>query len=152
VQHVTETSRLSAPAEAVWARVTTIDGVNDELRPVMRMTAPAHVTALNERTIVVGERLFRSWILLLGVLPVDYDDLTIVEVEPGRRFLERSPMLSMRSWEHERIVEPDGDGCTLTDRLTFAPRVPVPAAPLIRALFRHRHRRLRRRFGSLAGP
>jgi ligand-binding SRPBCC domain-containing protein len=146
MQHVSITSRLPAPAEAVWARVTTFEGVNDELRPVMRMTAPAHVRELSEDTVVLGERLFRSWILLLGLLPVDYDDITLVELEPGRRFLERSPMLSMRSWQHERVVEPDGDGCTVTDRLEFEPRLPLPAAPVVRALFRHRHRRLRRRF------
>lgn len=152
MQRFSISSRLVAPADRVWARVTTFEGVNDELRPVMRMTAPAHVRELDEQTVVLGERLFRSWILLFGVLPVDYDDLTLVELEPGRRFLERSPMLSMRSWQHERVVEPHGGGCTVTDRLEFEPRLPLPAAPVIGALFRHRHRRLRRRFGSPADP
>ena len=50
----------------------------------------------------LGERLFRSWILLFGVLPIDYDDITLVSIEPGRGFHERSSMLSMRVWEHER--------------------------------------------------
>jgi hypothetical protein len=29
-------------------------------------------------------------VLFLGVLPIDYDDLTLVSLEPGRGFHERS--------------------------------------------------------------
>ena len=36
----------------------------------------------------------RSWILLFGVMPVDYDDLGLERIEPGRGFLERSTMLT----------------------------------------------------------
>jgi ligand-binding SRPBCC domain-containing protein len=39
----------------------------------------------------------------------------------------------------------------ITDRVAWEPRLPVPARalrPLFRAIFRHRHRRLRRRFGG----
>ena len=40
------------------------------------------------------------------MIPIDYDDLTLVALEPGRGFHERSRMLSMRVWEHERTLEP----------------------------------------------
>jgi ligand-binding SRPBCC domain-containing protein len=76
---------------------------------------------------------------------VDYDDLVIVEIEPGRRFLERSSMATMKVWQHDRILDPDGDSTRVTDRLTFTPRRGVPKAlvrVIVRALFRHRHRRL----------
>ena len=53
-----------------------------------------------------GQRLFRSWLLVGGLLPVDYDDVSFAEVEPGRRFLERSSLLSQSVWEHERTIEP----------------------------------------------
>jgi ligand-binding SRPBCC domain-containing protein len=144
-------SRLPAPAERVWERVSTFAGVNDELRPFLRMTAPAHVRRLDASQVVLGERLCRSWMLLFGVLPVDYDDLTLVALEPGRGFHERSRMLSMRVWEHRRTLHPDGDGCRVVDRLSFEPRVPGSGAlseRVVRALFRHRHRRLRKRFGE----
>jgi ligand-binding SRPBCC domain-containing protein len=147
-------SRLDAPAAEVWERVTTFEGVNDELMPLARMTAPSDVNSLQPADVVPGRRLFRSWILLLGAIPIDYDDVTLVRLDPGRGFLERSPMLSQRSWEHERIVEPDGAStCTIDDRVRFEPRLPVSAAllrPLYRAVFGHRHRRLRRRFGGAA--
>ena len=54
--------------------------------------------------------------LLGGFLPVDYDDLCLAEIEPPRRFLERSRMLSMSIWQHERIVEPLSERNLLDDR------------------------------------
>ena len=102
--------------------------------------------------VAVGEPLGRSWILLGRAVPVEYDDLCLAELEPGRRFLERSSMLTMRVWQHERIVEPQGDReCEVTDRLTFELRRPLRWIPgserlaraIVAFLFRHRHRRLR---------
>lgn len=146
------TSRLAAPASAVWDRVTTFEGVNDELRPLMRMTAPPHIRRLDSLDVRPGERLFRSWVLLFGVLPFDYDDITLMSIEPGRGFHERSSMLSMRVWEHERTLEPAGESsCVVRDRLSFQPRVPGTARllrPVVKAVFAHRHRRLARRFGG----
>jgi ligand-binding SRPBCC domain-containing protein len=148
---VEQESIVAAPPDAVWARVSTFQGVNDELLPLMRMTAPAHVRALDPSQVVLGERIFRSWVLLFGVIPIDYDDLTLIALEPGSGFHERSRMLSMRVWEHKRTLEPTGDAATrVSDRLSFEPRLPGSGPLLerfIRATFRHRHRRLRRRFG-----
>jgi ligand-binding SRPBCC domain-containing protein len=145
-------SRLNAPADAVWERVTTPEGINYELMPLMRMTMPAEVRRLDPETVPIGERICRSWMLLFGFLPFDFDDVTLVRLEPGRGFHERSRMLSQRVWEHERVVEPEGAGaCVVRDRLSFEPRLGVPGRlvePAVRALFRHRHRRLRRRFGG----
>lgn len=145
-------SRLPVPASTAWEHATSFEGVNHELMPLMRMTAPRGFHSLDSGQVMLGQRLFRSWVLLFGLIPFEYDDLTLVELEPGRRFLERSPMLSMRLWQHERIVEPeDGGGCTVTDNLTFEPRASV-MRPLARGIvgfqFRHRHRRLRKRFGG----
>jgi hypothetical protein len=118
--------------------------------PLMRMTAPPEVRRLDPDQVVLGERICRSWVLLFGFLPFDYDDIVLVELEPGRGFHERSTMLSMRRWEHERWIDPNGDAtCTLHDRLTFTPRLPLPLAPVVRRVFRHRHNRLRRRFGGV---
>lgn len=150
---LTVRSALEAPPAAVWAHVTSVKGLNDEFRPWLRMTFPASFREAGLEQAVTGKRLCRSWILLFGLVPIDYDDLTLVRVEPGRGFLERSSMLSQRSWEHERTLEPSGRGCLLTDRIAFTPRLGLPPrllAPLFGAIFRHRHGRLRRRFGG--GP
>jgi hypothetical protein len=144
-------TRLPAGAEAVWARAMSAEGINDELGPLLKMTVPRGLGELDLTTVEPG-RLGRSWILLFGLLPVDYDDLGLERIEPGRGFLERSTMLSQRLWEHERTIEPRKDGgCTVTDRIAWEPRPPLPGRwlrPLFGAVFRHRHRRLRRHFGA----
>lgn len=142
-------SIVGAPAARVWERISTMAGVNDELRPIARMTHPPHVDALRPEDVVPGERLFRSWILLFGVLPIDYDDLTLLRITPGAGFHESSTMLTQRQWVHERLLEDVDGGCRVTDRVAFAPRVRM-LGPLYRAIFRrvfeHRHRRLRAAF------
>ncbi len=145
-------SRLAASAERLWAHASSLEGVNFELRPLCRMTFPQHARDLTLATVTLGRRLFRSWILLGGILPVDYDDLTLAELEPGRRFLERSRLWTQRSWEHERTLTPIAGGCILEDRLRFVPRarwMRGPSSAIVRFLFEHRHRRLRARFGIL---
>jgi len=54
VRTVEEESVVAAQPDAVWARVSTFEGVNDELRPLMRMTAPARVRALDPSEVVLG--------------------------------------------------------------------------------------------------
>jgi ligand-binding SRPBCC domain-containing protein len=149
---VTRSALEASPAE-VWARITTVEGINDELRPLLRMTAPTRLKERGLSEVVVGERLCRSWVLLFGVLPIDYDDITLERLDPPRGYLERSSMLSQRRWEHERTIDPAPDGCVITDRIRYEPRLPIPDAvlrPLFERIFRHRHRRLQRRFGGHA--
>lgn len=153
---ITVTSCLDASTEKVWNRVTTPEGINDEMRPYLRMTLPAGVDGLDPESIELGKKIGRSWILLIGLIPFDYDDLVLVELEPGHRFLERSTMLSQRSWEHERTLEPTAEGgCLITDRVRWQPRLGLPGRPLrplISWFFRHRHKRLRRHFGGRVHP
>lgn len=148
-------SHLAATPAEVWDRVTTPAGINDEMRPYLRMTLPPGVERLDPGSIELGKRIGRSWILLFGLLPFDYDDITLERLEPGRGFLERSRMLSQRSWEHERTLEAAPGGCKVTDRVSWQPRLGLPARPLRPAIawfFRHRHKRLRRRFGDGSPP
>jgi len=80
---------------------------------------------------------------------------TFIEFEPGRRFLERSPMLTQCEWQHERVVEPVAGGSTITDRVQFVPRAawlgPVFLA-VFRLAFALRHQNLRRIFGGMESP
>jgi len=70
-----------------------------------------------------GKPLFRSWILLFGIIPIDRSDLTLLRLEDGRGFVEQSPMLSMSLWRHVRTLEADGETNAVTDELTFRPRL-----------------------------
>ena len=150
---VEQTSVVDRPAQEVWERAATEEGINDELAPILRMTMPPGLRGKTVDTVEVGVELGRSWILLGRVLPVDYDDLKLVELEPGRRFLERSRTLTFSVWQHERTIEPEGDGrCRVTDRLGFELKRGVAWIPgsarvataIVGFLFRHRHRRLAR--------
>jgi ligand-binding SRPBCC domain-containing protein len=147
-------SVVEAPVEQVWARVVTPEGINDELRPWMTMSIPSGAESLTVDNVPIGVPIGRCWIRLFGVLPFDYDHLTIAELHPGQAFHEESTMLSMRLWRHERSVTSEGDDKTVVrDRLTFELRAPLRLlTPMIsagvRALFGHRHRRLQRHFAD----
>jgi hypothetical protein len=147
-------SDLAAAADVVWRHVTDMDGVNGELAPLLRMTVPHDLKRARLDQLPVGRRAGRSWLLLFGFLPVDFDDLTIAEFGPGNRFLERSTMLTQSQWEHERTVTAIPGGCRVADRLAWRGRV-APLGALYRlavpVLFRHRHVRMRRRFGVASG-
>ena len=142
-------SVVDADAARVWRDAIRFDMINDELMPLLKMTSPRD---WNERTldhVEPGQRLFRSWILLLGLVPIDYDDICIAQVGPGFRFLERSHMMSASTWEHERVVTDEPSGrCRITDRVRFTARW-KPLGPVlgwfVPRVFAHRHRRLKRR-------
>ena len=146
---VTVTTRLRADAASVWDHARTMEGVNHELAPLVRMTVPRAAREKTLEDVELGATAFRSVLLAGRLVPFDLHALTLVEVRPGRGFLERSSSLLQQRWEHERTLVPDGAGTLLTDRVTFAPRVgsATVLAPVIEALFRHRHRRLAQRLG-----
>jgi ligand-binding SRPBCC domain-containing protein len=156
---VVQKSLVAAPPAEVWARAVSPEGINHELSPFLRMTMPRSIRGRTIDDVPVGVPLGKSWLLLFGFLPVDFDDLSLAERGPGLRFLERSSMLTMSLWQHERTIEPEGDGANVTDRLSFELRRPmrwIPgfhafAARTVAFLFRHRHRRLAEQYGPAAG-
>jgi hypothetical protein len=146
-------SDLSADAGALLAHATAMSGVNAELGPLLRMTAPRAYRNMTLFDAPVGQPLFRSWVLFAGVLPIDFDHLSFESIDRDSGFVESSTMLSMRSWRHERRVTargPDGkSGSRLIDRITFEPRIPGTGkilASVAKAVFSHRHARLRAMF------
>jgi ligand-binding SRPBCC domain-containing protein len=146
-------SIVDASAERVWARIVTPNGINDELRPWMTMSMPRGAESLTVDNVPIGTPVGRCWLRLFGVLPFDYDNLTIAELWPSLRFHEESTMMSMRLWRHERSLRPTGDSKTVVrDRLTFQLRAVLrPLTPLVAAsarCFGHRHRRLQRHFAD----
>jgi ligand-binding SRPBCC domain-containing protein len=144
-------SHLRASPERVWAHATSMAGINHELAPLLRMTHPPGVTALGDLQPPLGTPLFRSIILLFGIVPIDFDDVILEAMEPGRGFRERSRTLSQRTWLHERSIEPLDEGVRLVDRVAFEPRVPGAGgvlAPLLHLVFRNRHRKLVGLFGG----
>jgi len=142
---------LAATADEVWAHASTMEGVNLELRPWVRMTVPRWVRGMRISDAEVGSEAFASVLLFAGILPFDLHHLTLERVVE-RGFDEESWSWLQRRWRHERRVEPSPTGCIVHDRLTVVPRW-TPSflvRPIVRAIFASRHRRLRGLFGTVA--
>ena len=143
---VTRSVLVDAPLETVWARVTSSEGIDYEMGPLLTMRLPEALRNASLADPPVGRPLGRAWLLLGGVIPVEYDDLALAEVSAPYLFHERSRMFSLRVWEHRRELEPMGEHSTrVTDRLTAVPRRVIPrrvVREIVNALFGHRHRRL----------
>ena len=140
-------SRLHAPPELVWEWITSLKGISAEMWPFFRMTTPKGIRSLSDLQIKPGVRMFRSYVFLFGVLPIDYSDMTLVELDSGSGFVEQSPMGSMKLWRHERRIVPypsDPSAVLLVDQLTFRPRIARRLVEwFIRKVFTHRHKVLR---------
>ncbi|MDE0856747.1 MAG: hypothetical protein OSA97_20220 [Nevskia sp.] len=145
-------SRLTAPRERVWQWITSLHGISAELSPLLRMSAPRGVRGITDLDFQPGRRLFRSRVYLFRLLPIDRSDLTLLQLDPGRGFLEQSPVWSMRLWRHERRIHdcPDDPAAVLlSDRLSFTPRwTPRLVGWFLRRVFLHRHAVLRSTFGT----
>lgn len=142
-------SSLATPAEKVWARAASWEGVNSELWP-FRMSVPAEWQARSIDTLPCGRPLFDSWVLLFGLLPNDVHHFQFESIGPGMQFQENSSSLMNRQWRHRRRVEVDGEGCVVTDTLEIVPRIALFGmlmAPVYRLVFWNRHRKLRRWYG-----
>ncbi|OHU99960.1 hypothetical protein [Mycobacterium talmoniae] len=145
-------SEIDCPIERVWQRVTTQEGINDEMNPYLKMTMPRRFRGKSIADVTPGTRIGKSVLLLFGIVPFGFDDITIAEIEPGRMFREESVMTGMRIWVHHRTLEPDGDKTIVSDEITLAPQAPMGLIPgwgallsaVLSAFFTHRHRRLRR--------
>jgi ligand-binding SRPBCC domain-containing protein len=154
------TTRVAVPAPTLWA-AQSMATVNHELGPWIQMTVPP---AWRGRRLVewpgsagpgAGPAgLFSSWVLLLGLLPLDRHAFGTLALQP-LRFVESSSSWLLRAWQHERVVHAVPGGCEVTDRITYQPRLGL-MAPLLGAIyglvFRHRHARLARQYGRLAAP
>jgi ligand-binding SRPBCC domain-containing protein len=144
-------STLAASPEKVWAWITSFDGISKEMAPVLQMSAPKGERDIASISFEPGVPMFRSWITLGGVLPIDFSDLTLLSLTPGVGFVEQSRMGSMRQWRHERTIFPVESGCRVTDTLTIEPRFGGRlAVALVRKFFTHRHNMLRKHLGVYA--
>ncbi|GAA1774428.1 hypothetical protein [Kocuria aegyptia] len=152
---VEQISHLPAPAAEVWDRIVTAEGINDELRPWLTMSLPPHLSTHSLDHTPVGVPLGRAWLRAFGVVPFEWDDLMLVEREPGRRFHELSSMITARRWEHERTLTPLGAQTTrIHDRVVFEARLGGRGLEavmhlLVGAIFTHRHHRLQQHFGAI---
>ena len=143
-------SDLTVSPAQLWQWIASEQGIRREMRPWLRMRFPAGLNSLEDAQVVPGKMLFRSWLLLFGVLPVGISRLTLIEWQPGTGFTEQSPMTGVRFWQHRRTIEPLSGGARLVDEIQVEPLLlPALTRRLTGAFFNHRHRQLRRAFAAL---
>lgn len=131
----------------------TMKGVNTELNPFIRMTAPSEWSSKPIYEWPTDKVLFASWILLFGILPIDRHTFFFQSIDRQRGFAESSKSLTNKLWQHRRDINRNGASCQVTDTVEFQCRLPVLAyilAPVYRFIFKHRHRVLRSYFGGSA--
>ncbi|MGI9587155.1 MAG: hypothetical protein ACR2MR_02985 [Dietzia maris] len=89
---VVRSSVVPAPRDQVWARVVTAEGVADEFGPLLTMRFPRSLRGATIADLPLGRPAGRAWILLAGIVPVEFDDLVITGMEAPRYFQERSSL------------------------------------------------------------
>lgn len=141
-------SHLRATPEQVWDSITSLAGLTFEMMPLMRLTAPKGFKTLSD--IYPRKTDFRSWVLLFGILPIDYTNLQLKSLTPLKGFVEESNMASMQYWHHERkIVVVSETETSVIDELTFEPlRFKKLSGFIIKKFFEHRHSRLTEKFNK----
>ena len=125
-------------------------GVNYELGPLIKMTAPGQWRNRPISEWPEKKRLFNSVILLFGVWPLDLHKIYFHRIQ-SNGFQERSSSLSYKQWVHERTILQEGEGCRVKDRVEFHMRLPFMGPvmrPVYLFIFQRRHRRLKRKFGN----
>lgn len=148
----TFSSDLQVPAEKFLTTLTMV-GVNAELSPLVRMTAPESFSARSILDWPKQQRLFQSWILLFGFLPIDRHTFFFEDIDSNEGFSERSTSWTNEFWGHKRKVVSAESGCRVTDTVDFKSRVPLIDAllkPIYQVVFWCRHTNLRRRYGGSA--
>lgn len=143
-------STVGTPVEEAWAEVSTFSGVNAELMPFVRMREPRALRGRSLESYRPGERA-ACWLLAGGVVPFDRHLLGLESITPGEGFVEESTTWMQRRWRHERRLTEIGGRTMVVDQLTVEPRLRLAApmtARILAGTFRHRHGRLRARFGA----
>lgn len=138
-------SRLSVQPDKFWGEQS-IATVNVELSPWIYMSAPAAWQSLRLKEWDGSGQLFRSWVLLFGLIPVDCHTFGTIDLSQHMKFVERSSSLFNNIWQHERIAKTVPGGGEVIDKVSFTPRVRW-LSPVLRTIyvlvFQHRHAKLR---------
>jgi hypothetical protein len=143
-------SDLDVPGHGVLVTLT-MEGVNAELRPLVKMAAPAEWDCLPIFDWPVQQHLFKSWVLFMGVFPIDRHSFYFESIRPESGFKERSSSTMNSVWCHERSVTAIRTGCRVTDSIDYQSRLPL-IDYLFRLVYRLvslcRHRNLRSKYGA----
>lgn len=149
--YVEVSSRLKCKRQVIWESISSINGANKEFYPLLKMTCPFPDLRINP-SLITDRPLFRSWLLLFGLFPIEFDLIRLTKVIENECFEEKSSMALISEWNHHRYLStPSNDNETIViDTIQFLPRIPGSGLIflfVVRWLFQYRHFRLRQMFG-----
>ena len=143
-------SRVAGNATLISQKHLTMEGVNFELMPLIRMTAPANLYTCHLKELSANTKSFNSLVLLLGFIPVDIHSFAFLELDE-QGFSEQSSSLLNSLWQHERLIKACDDECIIIDEISFVTRIKLLSPlllPIYKAIFKHRHKRLRKKWNE----
>lgn len=126
-----------------------MSGVNYELAPILKMSAPEKWAAKPISEWPVNQGIFASKILLFGFIPIDLHRFSFLSVNL-MGFKESSTSLLNSLWSHERTISANGSGATVTDVVYYKSKLGLIGylfKPLYQSIFTYRHKRLRQKYG-----
>ena len=142
------TSELKVGAEILRRDAFTMEGVNFELFPLIKMTSPKTHTSKSILEWPKNERVFTSVLLLLGFIPVDCHSFNFIGLEHDG-FEEHSSTFMNKIWNHKRTIIDAGNRSLVVDKVSYQSRTPLIGSlmkPLYKFIFEHRHNRLRSKY------
>lgn len=144
-------SVLEVKADRLAKDLLTMEGVNYELSPWLQMSAPEEWQTKPIKHWPINRKLFKSWITLFGLIPVDLHAFKLIETnENGIK--ECSTSIINTYWKHERTILKFDTVSKVRDTLEFQPRLSWLAfilKPIYKSVFIHRHNKLKQRYRTL---
>lgn len=142
-----ETSLPVSP-DKLSADLLFMSGVNYELSPILKMSAPQKWEVEPISKWPVNSDIFSSTILLFGFLPIDLHRFNFLSVN-GMGFKEASSSLLNKLWSHERTISTSGSGSKIKDVVHYKSKLGFLGnlfKPVYQAIFAHRHKRLKLKY------
>jgi hypothetical protein len=147
---------LNVDKERLWRDITDIDSINYELMPLVKMTFPFAIKSIGIENVPLNQLLFKSCILLLGLIPIDVHYLSLENIESNHRFDENSSSWMHHFWKHSRILNQlSNSQVNILDTIHFKPRLLFLGyflLPIYKVVFQHRHNRLKKKYNSKKDP
>lgn len=143
-------SEIVGSVEDISCELLNMGGVNYELFPFLRMTAPFDWSNKSLTTWPTDTHIFNSVILLFGLLPVDFHRFKFSKVWDSG-FKEASSSLVNREWKHERTIVQQGEYCAIQDVVEYVPKISFLGKimkPVYKAIFGYRHKRLKTKYAA----
>ena len=145
-------SILKSDIERLSKELFTMKGVNEELYPIVTMSAPTIWKSKPITDWPKNTKLFKSRINFLGYIPIDLHDFEFSDISKDG-FKENSSSLMNKQWKHERSIVQSGDDVIVRDRVDYESKVGLVGLllkPVYKSIFRHRHSKLKAKYGTIS--